>query len=101
MLLITSKKRRESILMIFPTSIINNDKKVDIIVGHVEAPSTVFFNDGTGRNFTSISFGDSKGTVYGFAVGDFNEDGMPDIAAAGSDAPNVLYFGNIKSKHRK
>ena len=80
---------------------LNNDKKADIIVGHIEAPSTVLFNDGSGRNFTSISFGDSKGTVYGFAVGDFNEDGTPDIAAARSEGPNVLYFGNIKSKNHK
>ncbi|MDR3712638.1 MAG: VCBS repeat-containing protein [Puia sp.] len=80
---------------------LNNDKKMDIIVGHIEAPSTVFFNDGTGRNFKPVSFGDSKGTVYGFAVGDFNEDGIPDIAAARSEATNVLYFGNIKSKNRK
>lgn len=65
-------------------------------MGHIEAPSTVFFNDGTGRNFKSISFGDSKGTVYGFAVGDFNEDRILDIAAARSDATNVLYFGNTK-----
>ena len=28
----------------------------------------------------------------------FNEDGMPDIAVARSDAPDILYFGNIKSK---
>ena len=74
---------------------------MDIIVGHVGAPSTVFFNDGTGRNFKSISVGDSKGTVYGFAVDDFNEDGIPDIAAARSGAPDILYFGNIKSKNRK
>ena len=68
---------------------------MDIIVGHVGAPSTVFFNDGTGRNFTSISFGDSNGTVYGFAVGDFNEDGIPDIAAGRSGATSVLYFGSL------
>ena len=74
---------------------------MDIIVGHVEAPSTIFYNDGSGRNFTSISFGDSNGTVYGFAIGDFNEDGILDIAAARSDATNVLFFGNIKSKNRK
>jgi hypothetical protein len=70
-------------------------------VGHIEAPSSVFFNDGTGRNFKSISFGDSKGTAYGFAVGDFNEDGTFDIAAARSEAPNILYFGNVPSKNRK
>ena len=80
---------------------LNNDQKADIIVGHVEAPSSVFFNDGTGRGFTSFSFGDAKGTVYGFAVGDFNEDGRPDIAAARSDAPNIVYFANIKSANRK
>jgi hypothetical protein len=80
---------------------LNKDGKIDIIVGHIEAPSTVFFNDGTGRNFKSISFSDSKGRVYGFAVGDFNEDGTLDIAVARSDAPCVLYFGNMKSKNRK
>jgi len=73
---------------------LNSDKNFDILVGHVEAPSSVYFNDGTGRNFKSISFGDARGTVYGFAVGDYNEDGKPDIVAARSDAPNVLYFGN-------
>jgi hypothetical protein len=75
---------------------LNNDKKVDILVGHVEASSTAFINDGTGQDFKSISFGDSKGTVYGFAIGDFNEDGKPDIAAARSEATNVLYFGGRK-----
>jgi hypothetical protein len=74
---------------------LNNDKKVDIIIGHVKAPSTIFFNNGTPRNFKSISFGDSQGTVYGFAVGDFNEDGVPDIGAARSEAQCVLYFGSV------
>lgn len=73
---------------------VNKDGKADILVGHVEAPSTVFLNGG--NSFTSISFGDSSGTVYGFATGDFNEDGILDIAAARSEAISVLYFGNIK-----
>lgn len=72
---------------------LDKDGKVDIIVGHVEAPSTVYFNDGTGRSFTPVSFGDLHGTVYGFAVGDFNEDGILDIAAARSGAISVVYFG--------
>jgi hypothetical protein len=76
----------------------NNDKKMDIIVGHEEAPSTLFLNEGTGRNYKPISFGDSTGTVYGFAIGDFNEDGMADVAAARSDAPNVLYLGYRQMK---
>ena len=71
---------------------LNHDGRIDIIVGHVEAPSTILFNDGSGRHFSTVRFGDNKGTVYGFAIGDFNRDGLPDIAAARSEAPNVLYF---------
>lgn len=76
---------------------LDHNGKVDILVGNVEAPSTAYFNAGTGgSNFKSISFGDSAGTVYGFATGDFNEDGILDIAAARSGGTNVLYFGNVK-----
>lgn len=76
---------------------LNGDGKMDILVGHVEAPSTVFYNDGA-AHFAPLSFGDSKGTVYGFAVGDFNEDGIPDIAAAKSEGINTVYFGKVRSK---
>lgn len=44
---------------------------------------------------------DSMGAAYGFAIGDFNEDGVADMAAARSDVPNVLYLGAFKSKNRK
>jgi hypothetical protein len=92
-----------SLSRIFPSvdSDLNQYGKVEIIVGHVGAPSTIYVNDGRGRNFTSVSFGDAQGTVYGFAVGDFNEDGIPDIAAARSSAPNVLYFGSRLTKRHK
>jgi len=30
--------------------------------------------------------------VYGFAIGDVNGDGLPDIAAARSEGPNVVYL---------
>jgi hypothetical protein len=72
---------------------VNLDNKVDIVVGHVKAPSTVYFNDGSGRHFAPLSFGDSEGTVYGFAIGDLDRDGHPDIAVARSEARNVVYFG--------
>jgi hypothetical protein len=55
----------------------------------------VHFNDGSGRRFHAIRVGDSKGTVYGFAVADLDRDGVMDIAAARSDAPNVVYFGRL------
>ena len=74
---------------------LNDDRKLDVIVGHVEAPSTAFFNDGTGQ-FTAVTFGDNKGTVYGFAVGDINKDGVKDIGVARSEATNLLFFGSRK-----
>jgi len=75
----------------------NNDDKPDIITGFVESPSIVFYNEGNNKSFKQIAFGDSNGTVYGFAIADFNKDGIPDIAAARSEATNILYFGAIKT----
>lgn len=95
---------------------LNSDGLIDIIVGHVEASSTIYFNNFP-RNvqpsstapstlplipaerldiapWTSVNFGDNKGTVYGFAIADVNRDGLPDIAVARSDAPNAIYFAS-------
>ena len=74
---------------------LNGDGAIDIVVGHVEAPSTVFFNDRSGRIFTAVDFGDGKGTVYGFDIADLDKDGRIDIAVARSEAPNVVYFGSV------
>ena len=71
---------------------VNLDGATDIVVGHVEAPSTVFFNAGNGRRFTPVDFGDGKGTPYGFDIADLDRDGLQNIGAARSEAPNVVYF---------
>jgi hypothetical protein len=62
-------------------------------VGNIEAPPVAYINDGSGRSFRSIQFGDNMGTAYGFAFGDLDNDSFPDIAMARSGAPNVVYFG--------
>ena len=80
---------------------LNHDGASDIIVGNVEEPSTVYFNDGTGRHFTPVHFGDQKGTVYGFAIADLDGDGLLDIVAARSDARNVIYFADIEQSKNK
>jgi hypothetical protein len=77
---------------------IDGDQRVDVIVGYVEAPSAVFFNDGPGKPFTPARFGDGKGTVYGFAVADVNGDGALDIVAARSEATNVLYLAEFHKR---
>ena len=71
---------------------LNNDGHPDIVFGYTEGPHSVFFNDGTGRRFTEVKFGDPAGSAYGFAIGDINGDKFPDSALARSDAPNVLYL---------
>ena len=42
--------------------------------------------------FTILRFGDGQGAVYGLAIGDVDGDGRPDIVAARSGAPNMLYL---------
>jgi hypothetical protein len=71
---------------------LNRDNHPDIIVGYVEKPGSVYFNDGQGRTFHEIPWNDGKGTVYGLAFADFDGDGWPDIVAARSDAPNAIWF---------
>jgi hypothetical protein len=73
---------------------LNRDGRIDVIVGHVEAPSTIYFNHAAGFPYTPVRFGDNKGTVYGFAVADLDRDGLQDIAVARSDAPNAIYFAS-------
>ena len=70
------------------------------MVGNVETPGSVFFNDGTGTNFREVRWGDGKGSVYGIAIGDLDGDGWPDIAAARSDAPNAVWFSTILDPKR-
>lgn len=102
---------------------LNSDNRVDIVVGNVEAASTIYFNNSSSKvevssaadfedthhrvrpdigrwildrgHWTPIHFGDNKGVVYGFAIADLDRDGLLDIAVARSDAPNAIYFGSL------
>ncbi len=72
---------------------INVDGAMDFLVGYVEAPSIVYFNNNDGSGFTAVPFGSGKGTVYGIDVGDLNRDGLVDVVAAKSGAVNAIYLG--------
>ena len=77
---------------------LNKDGHPDIIVGYVNAPGAIYFNDGTGKKYTRVPFGDKKGATYGIAVGDLDGDGWPDIVAARSDAPSLIFFSKPGQK---
>ena len=69
----------------------------EIIVGYVNAPGAIYWNDGTGREFYRTSFGDNEEShAHGLAAGDLDGDGYPDIVAARSGAPE---YGFPQSTH--
>jgi hypothetical protein len=45
---------------------LNRDGKPEIIVGYVGAPGIAYFNDGTGKNYRQVRFGDGAGAIYGY-----------------------------------
>lgn len=79
---------------------LNRDARPDIVVGYVELPGSVYFNDGKGRAFREVRWNDGKGVVYGMAFSDLDGDGWPDIVAARSDAPNAIWFSAKADEHR-
>jgi hypothetical protein len=70
----------------------NQDSKIDLVVGYAKGGSRVFLNDGSGIAFEEVPFGDSNGAVYGIALGDVNADGKLDIAQGRSEATNTVFL---------
>jgi hypothetical protein len=68
---------------------LNKDKKPDIVVGYVESPGSVYFND---DGFREVLWNDGKGVVYGMDFADLDGNGWLDIAAARTGAPNGIWF---------
>ena len=58
----------------------------------------VYFNDGTGKKYQAVPFGDGAGAIYGMAAGDLDGDGWPDVVAARSDAPSFVMFSRAPRK---
>ena len=72
---------------------LNGDGAMDVIVGYVEASTTVFINARDGSRFRKIELDDNDGATYGFATGDLDRDGYMDIVVAKSGARNRVFFG--------
>lgn len=76
---------------------LNQDGAMDIIVGHVEASTSVLINTGRERQFLTIQLGDNEGATYGFDTADLDEDGQLDIVVAKSGARSRIFFGSRAS----
>lgn len=86
---------------------LNRDGSADLVLGigggqwwTRSGSVLVLLNSGDGRTFTAARFGDSKGAVYGLAIGDLNGDGRPDVVAARSNAPSIVYFNTFSPTTR-
>ena len=72
---------------------VNLDGAPDIVVGHIEAPSTVFFNAGNGRSVHARRLRRRQGHAPTASTSRISiATDVRDIAAARSEAPNVVYF---------
>lgn len=79
------------------------DGKPDLVVGRQEARGSIFLNACSAKSlsFQESEWNDGKGTVYGLALGDLDDDGWPDIVAARSEAPNAVWFSQPSAEKAK
>ncbi len=75
---------------------VNGDGAPDIVTGHEAGAVSVLLNDG-GGSFGAAQTVDSVYGTFGVALGDLNEDGHLDIAAAGYYSSAVSVFLNVSS----
>ncbi len=75
---------------------IDNDGKLDLVIGNENAPLQLFLNKGDGT-FVDIaeSAGINKtGFIKGVVAGDFDNDGYPDLYVSNFRGQHVLYHNN-------
>jgi hypothetical protein len=70
----------------------DNDGDLDLIAGNVAQQNAVFFNQGDGKSYREVHFGDKSYATYGLDTGDLNGDGFKDIAVANSGSRNHIYL---------
>lgn len=83
---------------------LDGDGHLDILLvkgRHWPIIDRVLLGNGKGGVRNAYNLSDIADRSYAGALGDFNEDGIPDIAATCNEGTNILYFGSIRSKKTK
>jgi len=76
----------------------NGDGAIDLIVAcRDDCQSVIYFNDGKGNFPSKKPFGPAVSSTRALAIGDFDSDGKPDIAACHENLGLYIYFGNGES----
>ena len=65
------------------TADINNDGKLDLVVGNLGGPNAVYINNGNGTVAAAAPFGEPTNQTNSVAVADINRDGWLDVVAGG------------------
>jgi FG-GAP-like repeat/ASPIC and UnbV len=74
----------------------DNDGYLDLFIGHEDRPHQLFHNNGNGT-FTDVSKHagvDKVGIAKGVTVGDYDNDGYPDIYVSTLGSDNLLFHNN-------
>jgi hypothetical protein len=74
----------------------DGDGDADIVVGNVQGPNAVYFNDGSGRVWSERKVGEEAESTYGVATADLDSDGLHDIGFANSGAVNRIFFNVVR-----
>ena len=80
---------------------LNGDGKPDLLVANSSMAQAegggvgILFGNGDGTFQPAVSFASEGSPIYGAAVADFNQDGIPDIAMANGEDKNWYYGGTV------
>jgi hypothetical protein len=83
----------------------DNDGLLDLyvnslILGEDIIPNTFYLNEGTGQfSELEVGFADDDKSSFCNAIGDFDQDGFPDIIVAGYDPNNARLWNNSGGDH--
>ena len=74
---------------------IDHDNDLDVIVAngrHWPQQNFLLINQGDGKGYREVRFGDESHATYGLDTGDLNGDGFEDIVVANSGSQNLVFL---------